>query len=158
MEGRLMPSLEHRIPPPAIALLVALAMWSIALVAPRFALSPMVRIVAALAIALAGIAISTAGAATFRRAKTTLNPITPEAASVLVTHGIFRLTRNPMYVGLGLVLIAWALFLASAFAFLGPVLFVLYIDRFQIAPEERALTALFGPSYAAYRRDVRRWL
>lgn len=154
----MMQSLEHRIPPPAIALLVALAMWAFALVAPRFAISPMLRIVAALAIALAGIAISTAGAATFRRAKTTLNPVKPEAASVLVTHGVFRLTRNPMYVGLGLVLIAWALFLASAVAFLGPVVFVLYIHRFQIAPEERALTELFGTSYAVYRRDVRRWL
>jgi protein-S-isoprenylcysteine O-methyltransferase Ste14 len=97
------------------------------------------------------------GVLTFRRAKTTVNPTTPAAASALVRTGVFRFTRNPMYLGLLLCLVAWAIFLSSVLALLSAPLFVVYMNRFQIAPEERALAALFGDSFAAYKRDVRRW-
>jgi protein-S-isoprenylcysteine O-methyltransferase Ste14 len=63
-----------------------------------------------------------------------------------------------MYLGLLCLLIAWAVYLPSLWAFAGPVLFVGYIGRFQIAPEERALSALFGAQYSAYQARVRRWL
>jgi protein-S-isoprenylcysteine O-methyltransferase Ste14 len=63
-----------------------------------------------------------------------------------------------MYLGLGFVLLAWAVFLSSAWAFLGPIAFVLYINRFQIEPEERVLSKLFGPTFAEYQSKVRRWL
>ena len=153
-----MASLEVKIPPPVVAFLVALAMWAVSLVAPALQLPTLVRVFAAIGVALVGGGFSLAGAIAFRRARTTVNPMKPQAASSLVSSGIYKVTRNPMYVGWLLVLIGWATFLSSPWAVLGPVAFVFYIGRFQIAPEERALAALFGTEYAAYKSRVRRWL
>jgi protein-S-isoprenylcysteine O-methyltransferase Ste14 len=82
----------------------------------------------------------------------------PASASSLVSSGVYRITRNPMYVGVLLVLVAWATFLAAPLALPGPLAFVLYIGRFQIAPEEAVLGKLFGAEYAEYKAKVRRWL
>ncbi len=82
----------------------------------------------------------------------------PEAASTLVCSGVYRVTRNPMYLGLLLVLTGWAVHLSCAWTLIGPLAFKLYIDRFQIAPEERALSGKFGADYSAYATRVRRWL
>ena len=82
----------------------------------------------------------------------------PEAASAIVTVGIYRFTRNPMYLGFLLLLIAWAVFLGNIVSALMPLLFIAYMNRFQIAPEERALHARFGVPYETYLRSVRRWL
>jgi protein-S-isoprenylcysteine O-methyltransferase Ste14 len=152
-----MNDLELKVPPPVVALLVAAAMWGGSLLAPSVGVSACVRVGAAIAIALAGVAIAVSGAVAFRRAGTTVNPMQPEATSSLVSSGIYRLTRNPMYAGLALVLVAWAIFLSSAWALLGPVFFVFYITRFQIRPEERALAKIFGAAYLDYRARVRRW-
>lgn len=150
--------LELRIPPPAVALLIACAMWGMSFVAPLLAAPASIRIAAAMTFALIGAAISLAGVISFRRARTTVNPMKPESTSALVRSGVYRLTRNPMYLGMLFVLIAWAVFLFSAWALLGPAVFVLYMDRFQIGPEERVLSAMFGAEYLAYMSRVRRWL
>jgi protein-S-isoprenylcysteine O-methyltransferase Ste14 len=63
-----------------------------------------------------------------------------------------------MYVGLTLVVLGWAAFLCSFLALTGPVAFVLYISRFQIAPEERVLISKFGVAYEEYKSQVRRWV
>jgi len=128
------------------------------LLAPLLQLPTVPRVSAALAIALAGGGLDLAGAISFRAVRTTINPMKPAASSSLVTSGIYRVTRNPMYLGLLLILVAWATFLSSAWALLGPAAFVLYMNRFQIAPEERMLSALFGAEYTAYQSGVRRWL
>ncbi|GEQ77703.1 hypothetical protein CTTA_4708 [Comamonas testosteroni] len=94
----------------------------------------------------------------FRRAKTTVNPVKANMASSLVIRGVYRYTRNPMYVGLLITLLAWAMFLANLLTALWAVVFVLYITRFQIIPEERVLTSLFGAEYGAYKGRVRRWV
>ncbi len=146
------------VPPPAVAAVVALAMWGIARVAPPLPMPAAMRLATCIASALVGLAFSVAGVMSFRRARTTVNPTRPDAATSLVTSGIYRVTRNPMYVGLAFVLFAWAMFLSSAWALLGLVAFVMYIGRFQIAPEERALSKVFGSEYAAYQAKVRRWL
>jgi len=153
-----MSSLEAKVPPPAVAAVVALAMWCISLVASPVQMPAALRLAACAAVALVGLAFSAAGIVSFRRAHTTVNPTKPEAASSLVTSGIYRVTRNPMYVGLSFVLVAWAVFLASPWALVGVLAFVLYIGRFQIEPEERALSKRFGAEYAAYQARVRRWL
>ena len=153
-----METLELKIPPPAIALLVAVAMWALSRVTPSLQVPVGVRQFLALAVALMGIGFSAAGVISFRRAKTTLNPTRPQLTSALVRSGIYTITRNPMYVGLLLILIALAIFLSSPSALLGPVAYFLYVGRFQIAPEERALTALFGAEYTDYLSKVRRWL
>jgi protein-S-isoprenylcysteine O-methyltransferase Ste14 len=153
-----MQALELKIPPPAVALLVAVAMWGISLATAIVEVPALVRAVAAIAIALVGIGTAISGTVAFRRAKTTVNPLKPETTSSLVTDGVYRFTRNPMYVGLALVLLAWALFVSSPLAFLGPLVFILYITRFQIIPEERVLSAMFGTAYSEYQAKVRRWL
>ena len=153
-----MKSLEATIPPPALAAAIAGAMWATSRLAPLIQIPGALRLGTAAAVLLVGIGFSVGGVLAFRRARTTLNPTKPEQASSLVRSGVYRVTRNPMYVGLLCVLVAWAVFLSSAWALLGPLIFVLYIGRFQIAPEERALTRLFGREYADYRARVRRWL
>lgn len=150
--------LELKIPPPAVALLLALAMWQASV--ESSALSFVLPARFAIAIALAGLGgiVSTAGTVSFRQARTTVNPMKPDAASTLVVSGIYRFTRNPMYRGLLLVLAGWAAYLSNAIALAGPALFVLYITRFQIAPEERVLAAKFASAFEAYRHRTRRWI
>ena len=150
--------LELKIPPPLVALLIAAAMWGVSLATPAAPLPANIRLVATIAIALTGVATAIAGVAYVRRAKTTLSPFKPGTTSSLVTSGVYRITRNPMYVGLALVLLAWAVFLSSAWSLLGPLVFVLYMTRFQIMPEERALSGIFGAAYSEYQAKVRRWL
>jgi protein-S-isoprenylcysteine O-methyltransferase Ste14 len=99
-----------------------------------------------------------AGLAAFRRARTTVNPLQPDRASALVSAGIYRYTRNPMYLALAMALLAWGLWLGHAVAPCGVAIFVAWMNRYQIAPEERALAGLFGAEFERYRREVRRWL
>jgi len=75
-----------------------------------------------------------------------------------VTSGIYRYTRNPMYLGLLLILLGWAVFLANIVAFIFLPAFIAYLNRFQIRPEEKAMASLFGQDFANYRSKVRRWL
>lgn len=150
--------LELKIPPPVVALLCVVAAWGISLVSAPIAVPALFRVTGAVMIALAGGSISVLGFNSFRGARTTVDPRKPETTSTLVTKGIYRFTRNPMYLGILLVLVAWVLFLAAAWALVVPFLFVLYINRFQIAPEERVLLAKFGAEYSAYASSVRRWL
>jgi protein-S-isoprenylcysteine O-methyltransferase Ste14 len=82
----------------------------------------------------------------------------PETATSLVTNGVYRYTRNPMYLGMLLVLLAWAIYLSAPAALMGPIAFWLYIQRFQIQPEERALVAMFGSAFTDYMSRVRRWI
>ncbi len=105
-----------------------------------------------------GIAIDAAALMSFRRARTSINPMVPSKATRLVTDGVFRMSRNPMYLGLLLLLIGWALWLGSASVWLVPPAFAGVITFAQIRPEERALGQLFGAQYLAYRRGVARWI
>ena len=153
-----MHQLELKIPPPAVAVLVGLAMWFASRVGPSLELPLLARGITFAVIALAGGAAGLSGNLAFKRAQTTPNPFKPQNASSLVITGVYRFTRNPMYLGLLLVLLGWATFLCSVFALLGPVAFVAYIARFQIVPEERVLLAKFGAPYSEYLASVRRWL
>jgi protein-S-isoprenylcysteine O-methyltransferase Ste14 len=153
-----MQALELKVPPPAVAVLIAAGMWLIADLPPMVVLPQFLRTLTALPLAVAGVAMTIAGALSFRRARTTINPMQPQAAAALVRSGVYRLSRNPMYLGLLLVLLAWTAFLSTLWAALGPLVYVLYINRFQIAPEERILSAKFGASYAEYKANVRQWL
>ena len=110
-----------------------------------------------LAVALA-LVVGVAALAGFRRARTTVNPMTPQASSALVTGGIYRFTRNPMYLAMLIVLAGWGYVVANGAALAMLPLFVAYLNRFQIQPEERALAARFGEGFERYRASVRRWL
>lgn len=153
-----MHALENRIPPPIVAVLFGMLMGVGANGLPSLGLGFAMRLTLALLVVCAGLFFVLAGGISFRRAKTTVNPLKPESASALVTSGIYRYTRNPMYVGFALFLVAWSLYLASPLSLLGVLGFVLYMNRFQITPEERALSQLFGSDFTAYQGKVRRWL
>jgi protein-S-isoprenylcysteine O-methyltransferase Ste14 len=131
-------------------------MLGLAWVAP--ALTFAVPSVLALPVAAVGFLLDGIALFHFLRRRTTINPLQPESASALVTGGIYRLSRNPMYLGLATLLLAWAIYLGNVAALAGLPCFILYMNRFQIASEERALEARFGAEYFAYRTRVRRWL
>ena len=153
-----MNALEHRIPPPIVLFLVAALMWGATWITPAASIPDGWRwSIAGLLFVLAAL-IASSGISAFRRAKTPFDPVRIDRASMLVTTGGYKFTRNPMYLGLAILLLAWAVFLSAPWSLLGPVVFVLFIDRLQIVPEERAMRAKFGAQYDAYAARVRRWL
>ena len=153
-----MSKLENRIPPPIVTLLVAAAMWGGSFAAPPFTTNSALHYgLVALLFVLAGL-FGFPAVRAFIRAKTTIDPVRIDRASTIVTTGAFSVTRNPMYVAMTLLLLSWAAYLATAWSLLGPVLFVLFITRFQIIPEERAMAAKFGAAYLAYKGRVHRWI
>lgn len=153
-----MNSLEHRIPPPIVVLVIGATMWAAARYTPHVLVADQLRVTLTVGVSLLGLLFGGSGFIAFRRAKTTIDPLNIEAAAVLVTNGIYRISRNPMYVGLTALLTAWAIYLASPFTLIGVVVFVLFTWRFQILPEERVMREKFGRSYDDYQRRVRRWL
>ena len=153
-----MANLELRLPPPFVALATILLMWLLSQLFPRTDALGSSRIPVATGLAILGIAFAVSGATQFKRVQTTLNPRRPEEASILVTNGVYRITRNPMYVGLMIILLGWAAFLASPVSLGGVVAFIAYINRFQIMPEERILLEKFGDEYRKYLASPRRWI
>jgi len=153
-----MNSLEHRIPPPLVMLLCAFAMWQFARLLSPMEVDATVRLVLAGLFVIDGVFCCLAGVYCLRMAHTTVDPLHPDRASHLVTGGIYRVSRNPMYLGFALLLLAWAVFLASPWMLLGVPAFMVFITRFQIIPEERALQGVFGDAYRDYQGRVRRWL
>lgn len=153
-----MRALELKIPPVLVALAAGLLMGGLARAWPGLTIDvPHGRAIGS-AFAVAGALLALAGVFRFRRHATTVHPHHPQRASTLVTSGVYRVTRNPMYLGLALMLVGACVRLGSPLALLGLVAYVAYMNRFQIGPEERALTGLFGEAYTAYTRSVRRWL
>ena len=150
--------LELKIPPPIVGLLIAALMVLIARHSPVLALPNALRLPLALVLVAIGVLLDLNGVLAFLRARTTVNPLLPANTSAIVATGVYRVTRNPMYLGMAAMLTGGAVYMAAPLALLGPVAFVAYITRFQIQPEERALLAKFGESYRSYCQRVRRWL
>ena len=153
-----MQKLELKIPPVVLVALFALAMWLVAQLVPAGMEPAVWHSVLAGIFAGAGIVVALLGVLAFRRANTTVDPRVPEQSASLVVRGVYRYSRNPMYVGFLLSLMAWAFYLMNAAALALLPLFVLYMNRFQIVPEERFLLQKFGADYQAYCASVRRWL
>jgi protein-S-isoprenylcysteine O-methyltransferase Ste14 len=151
-------NLELRVPPLAVLLIAGVLMGLIALWTPSLAWPHAIRVGSGAAFAAIGILIAVSGLVAFRRARTSASPLRPDKASSLVASGTYRYTRNPMYLGMLLVLIGWAAYLARPWALAVLPAFVIYMNRFQIGPEERVLAGIFGAEFEAYRRSVRRWL
>jgi protein-S-isoprenylcysteine O-methyltransferase Ste14 len=152
-----MSSLDSKIPPPAVVLLTALLMWIAAGAVPQLGFDVPALQWFGVALGVAGFAMGATGVVSFRRADTTVNPMKLHSSSALVAGGVYAISRNPMYLGGLMMLLGWALFLHNALPFALLPAYVLYINRFQIVPEERALTSLFGDTYVAYQARVRRW-
>ena len=150
--------MKLKIPPPIVGLLFVLLMWLIAQISDFATVSASALNISSILVLAVGIAISITAVLSFRRAKTTVNPLKPETAAHLVNTGLYKWSRNPMYLGLLLMLVAWALWLGNALGALMPVLFVLYMNRFQILPEEQALMKLFPDEFEAFCAATRRWI
>lgn len=150
-------ALELKVPPLALVVLFGALMWLVS-ASSGFAIPLPWRSTLAILCCSVGSAIVLAGVVAFHRAKTTVNPLTPEAASTMVIGGIYRFSRNPMYLGFLFILTGWAIYLSNVLAFTFLPLFVWYMNRFQILPEECALSEKFPQDFTAYTSSVRRWL
>ena len=145
-------------PPPVVAALCAVVMWFVGRAVHALDFDFPGRFTLIVVVLVAGILVGGIAVSLFARARTTVNPLKPRESSALVTRGVYRWTRNPMYLGMLVVLVAWALFVANWLAFVGVPLFMLYINHFQIRPEERVLRERFGAQFEDYCGKVRRWL
>lgn len=153
-----MSKLEIKIPPALVTTVFALLMWLVSILLPGITIPVSLRVGGLIALITVGALFSISGVVSFRKAKTSVNPLTPDACSSLVSSGIYRKTRNPMYVGFLFFLIGWGLFLSNLFSLALCAGFFLYMNRFQIQPEEEILKSLFGEDFLTYKSQVRRWL
>ena len=152
------PSLELKIPPLGLVLVAAVLMWLGGAYFATLNIQIPFQSVLAWVIGLSGAYASALGVIEFRRAKTTVDPTKPNSASTLVRTGIYRHTRNPMYVGFLLMLAGWAVAVGNVASILILPAFVVYMNRFQIKPEERALASIFGDDFKVYCSEARRWI
>ena len=150
--------LETRIPPPLVMLLCAGIGWLGSRLWPEAVLPLPMRALMSGGVIGIGVALNLLPKLAFQRARTTVNPLRPSASSALVTRGMYRYTRNPMYLGQLLQLLAWAFWLENLATFAFLPAFVAWMTRFQIIPEERILGIKFGNDYADYLNRVRRWI
>ena len=150
--------LDTKIPPPLLGLMTALMMWLLTQLLPTLSLvsSNLYRV--GIVIMLAGVCLDLVAFFQFRNKHTSINPLHPEKASTMVITGLYKYTRNPMYLGLLIVLTGWALFLGNLASFACLPIFMRVLTRFQILPEERILTEKFGAPYEEYLGKVRRWI
>ncbi|KTF13915.1 methyltransferase family protein [Pseudoalteromonas sp. H103] len=148
--------LNNKIPPVIVVLFFAGIMALIA----HYSVIDFTAFITYLAASLViiGCIFCIAGVVSFKLARTTVNPNKPEQASKLVTSGIYKISRNPMYVGFAFILAGWGIWLSSLWALLCIIGFVVYLTLFQIIPEERALIKLFGEEFTEYKNKVKRWL
>jgi protein-S-isoprenylcysteine O-methyltransferase Ste14 len=153
-----MSELELKIPPVLVTAITAMLIWGTYVLTPEISIAKELRFFFVYLIAVMGVAIGLAGVISFKRARTTVNPLKPENCSALVDSGVFKFTRNPMYLALLFALIAWGLFLESIYELAWGACFFLYMNRFQIQPEELALIEQFGEQFVKYTQRVRRWI
>jgi len=150
--------LETKIPPPVVMVLLGIAAFGVARPLPALSFELPLRALVAISLTFAGLAVNVLPKLAFQRVGTTVNPLRPAVCTHLVTSGIYRYTRNPMYLGRAVILLGWALYLHNAAALMAIPAFMLYITRFQIQPEERHLSARFPDAYAAFCKQASRWL
>ncbi|MGF1716266.1 isoprenylcysteine carboxylmethyltransferase family protein [Photobacterium chitinilyticum] len=146
-----------KLPPPALLLITIGGMYLLSIYWPIWTFSFWGQSMMALVCCLCGTLVGLAGIVSFAKVRTTVNPHNPHKASSLVTSGIYRFSRNPMYLGLVLLLIAAFLYLSTFSSLVMIPLFIFYMNNFQIGPEEDVLEALFGDEYRQYCEQVRRW-
>lgn len=155
--SEMLAALELRVPPPVLFLVAVVVMWGGAFDASPFARPDWLR-AATIGVLITGVIIAGAGIRGLRTARTTVSPTRPDTSTVLVETGVYRFTRHPIYLGLLLILTAWAMTLWQPQSFVALPVFAAWIHRFQMVPEERALRARFGSRFDAYQASTRRWL
>lgn len=149
--------MELKVPPALVFLCFGLMMYLLAEFLPIGYFDFYGRMLLTKILAVMGIVIALLALFQFKMAKTTIDPTKPDKVSNLVVGGIFKFSRNPMYLALLLILLALGVFLGNAFNTLVAAGFVGYMNRFQIIPEERILLDKFGRSFKDYCILTRRW-
>ena len=148
--------MNNKIPPPIITLICGLGIYFSRPLFPKY--NYISTDIIAASFLLLGIITLITAVLSFRRQSTTVNPLQPEKASSLVVSGIFKYSRNPMYLGMLLILISMTI----KFNFIGGILmiftFIAFITKFQIIPEETVLERLFGKEFIRYKKKTRRWI
>jgi len=150
--------MKLKIPPVVQFLIAAIALWLIDWQFPQFAVSFVGQRALSGALGLLGLSLGVIAIAGFRRAKTTVHPMDPSQASTLVITGLYKITRNPMYLGLLLILSAISIRLGNPLNVGVLIFFIWFMTEFQIKAEEESLREKFGEDYSAYCKKVRRWI
>lgn len=146
------------IPPPIVALITGVLIWGGNAIAPQWQITFPFQVPIAASLIAIGLMLDITSILAFRRVKTTVTPLAPEKASSLVIGGLYKFTRNPMYLGLLLILSGVCILIGNPAGVVALIGFVAYINAFQIKPEERLLEQNFGAEYLRYQQTVRRWL
>ncbi len=147
-----------RIPPVVIFLVPVLIGWMVGRILPSAQIAFPGQFLFAILFLLAGAAILFVAVFGFRRKGTTVDPINPGRASALVTSGIYKITRNPMYLGMALVSFGFSLWFGWLAGLVSVFAAIAYVNEAQIKPEEAALMEIFGAEYEAYTSKVHRWI
>ncbi|WP_371193700.1 isoprenylcysteine carboxylmethyltransferase family protein [Glaciecola sp. SC05] len=149
---------ELKIPPVIVFIAALFAVWLSDKMFPMSGLLSGMNVYIALVFIILGLFSGVAGLVSFKLAKTTVNPLKLDKASALVDSGMYRFSRNPMYLGMLFIILGLIVRLEQPYSLVWAVLFIAFMTKFQILPEERALSLIFGESYSHYKRRVRRWL
>lgn len=153
-----MQNLELKLPPILVFIIGAVVIYCVEQLVPNATLAlPVPNLVASLLFIASGV-FGIGALYQFYRAKTTVNPVDIDKVTAIVCLGVYRLSRNPMYLGLLLLLLAFSYWLQNGLALLVNPLFIFYMNRYQILPEEKIMQRKFGQAYIDYKSRVRRWL
>lgn len=150
--------LALKIPPLIVLILFSGCMWLTSNNVDSDIVNTQYNIAILLSTIMIALVIVTASAYSFKKSKTTVNPTVPSESSALVTSGIYRYTRNPMYLSFALILMGWSAYLSTLQFLIYVPLFIIYMNYLQIKPEEKALLKIFGQTYLDYKNNVRRWI
>ena len=148
--------METKIPPPIVTLLFGLSIYFSRGIFQAVEVKYSFYI--AILLLILGLTVLISAVRLFRKDKTTVNPLSPEQATKLVTDGIFKYSRNPMYLGMAFILGSIAVFFNLIGGIILITLFCSYITKFQIIPEERAMSNLFSQDFDKYKHTTRRWI
>ena len=148
-----------KIPPPIVALIGILLIFLSKDYILILYLHPHLQNTLSLLFLIFGFVIIFLATKEFKKSETTVNPMKPETSTKLVTSGVFKYTRNPMYLGLASILLASCFYFSSLLGIIVYVpLFIFYITVFQIIPEEESMKTIFNDEYLDYCSKVRRWI
>jgi len=151
-------NLELKVPPLLVTVMFGVISWLLSIYTLSVNWFASIQLAVSLLFFVIGSLFLLSSLSLFRKNNTTVNPFEPKAASVLVTTGVYSISRNPMYVSMLLFLLSWGFYLSNYFSILVNIGFIFYINFFQIVPEEKVLTEQFGKQYKEYRQKVRRWV
>ena len=148
--------MNNKIPPPVVTLICCIIIYFSRSLFPEITFQS-INIISVL-ILLTGIGTLLTAASSFKKYQTTINPLQPDKATHLVVSGIFGISRNPMYLGMALILLA----ISVKFNLVGGIIitftFISFITKFQIIPEEKAMMKLFADEFSHYKKQTRRWI